>query len=65
MVDSLRHDLTQVIRQCGTDISITAKQVNQILNGHYKDVIAEIGRVDKKAKPTNLDSIAVPPNPES
>lgn len=63
MVDSLRHDLTQVIRQCGTDISITAKQVNQILNGEYQDVIRQIGREPKKKSP-NLDSIAVPPKPQ-
>lgn len=43
MVDPLRHELTQVARQC-KEIILRVPDINKILNGKYQEVIAEYKR---------------------
>lgn len=44
-MDSLRHDLIQIVRRCGKlDCVLTQPMLNKILNGDYKAVIDEYER---------------------
>lgn len=48
MVDSLRHDLIQVVRRCGkTDCIIGQPEINKILNGKFQEVIDDYAKSPK------------------
>lgn len=59
MVDSLRHELTQVARRC-EHIVLRRPEINKILNGKYLEVISNYEKTQ-----VNLDEIAVHPAPIS